>query len=53
MFGRKNKKKEEEPQPKAEKNEEEKLRCPNCGSDDILPAGFANLKQCQKCGTFL
>ena len=53
MFGKKDKKKEEKPQPKADKSKEKELRCPNCGSDDILPAGFANLDQCQKCGTII
>lgn len=52
MFGKKDKK-TNELEAKAEKNDEKKLRCPNCGSDDILPAGFGNLKQCQKCGTLI
>ena len=50
MFGKKGKKKEEESQPKTDKSKKKEIRCPNCGSDDMLPAGFANLDQCQNCG---
>ena len=49
MFGKKGKKKEES-QPKTDKSKKKEIRCPNCGSDDMLPAGFANLDQCQNCG---
>ena len=52
MFGKKDKKKEDS-QPKDDKSQEKELRCPNCGSDEILPAGFANMNQCQNCGTII
>lgn len=47
------KKDPEESSAKSEKGKEKEPHCPNCGSDDILPAGFANLNQCQKCGTII